>query len=130
MKRLDLHILVGAAIACLPLMTSNSLALDLTPKRGGGFDPCYTDPNIKGANEHLKANPELAARCAAAAKVAKPAASGSAGGSTSAAAGGATSGSSEHSSVRGTINGGGDFIAPKLNEPAPKPRGVAPRPKQ
>ncbi len=50
----------------------------------------------------------------------------SSGGQASGPTTGPQSGSSEHSSVRGTINGGGDFIAPKLKE---KPRGVAPRPK-
>lgn len=117
MKRIHLHSLaaVTATVFCLPLLTSSSLALDLTPKRGG-FDPC----NSLSSAEHFKQNPELAARCAAAAKGTKPAASGAAGGSTSAGAGNAASGSVEHASIKGTVNGGGDFIGPQLKEPAPK----------
>lgn len=109
------------AVLFLPLLASQSLAVDLIPKKGG-IDLCN--------QERPRNDPELARRLGC--SYAKPVTGRAAvGGAANQTAGGAISGSSEHSSIRGTINGGGDFIAPKLQEKAPpQPRGVAPRPKQ
>ena len=108
----------AAALLCLPLLGGQSLALDFGPKKSG--DPC----NVSG----IKPESTLGKLCAAQKAKAQPASA--SGGAANQMTAGATAGSSEHSSVRGTINGGGDFIAPKLQEtPPPKPRGVAPKAK-
>lgn len=78
-----------------------------------------------GGKVSIKGGPETEHPVAAGTQP-KPVASG---GKQQGGSGAAASGSSEHSSVRGTINGGGDFIAPKLTEKQPqKPKGVAPKP--
>ncbi|MBI5329595.1 MAG: hypothetical protein HZB71_03175 [Betaproteobacteria bacterium] len=74
---------------------------------------------VKGANEHAAVTPQAKPNCVKS--------TGAAGGQTGGAAGGVGSGSSEHSSVRGTINGGGDFIAPKLQPKVQQPRSVSPK---
>ncbi len=120
MKPVLPHVLAGISIAmfCLPLFSGQALALDLTPKRAN--DPC----NVSG----LTAQGRATFHCDSGANGTQSAAAGSvAKGAGNQPAAGAGSGSSEHGSIRGTINGGGDFIAPKLKEPVPKPRGVAPR---
>ncbi len=98
-----------AAILCVLIVMVSSSALGF-----GGTIGKQKVVAIKGADEHgLHSN--------------------TAGGTTALSNGqkattnSVSAGSSEHSSVRGTINGGGDFIAPKLKENAPKPRGVAPK---
>ncbi len=122
MKRVHLHILAGASIAilCLPLLATEAQAFELNfESRRGKFDPCAPS-TLKGANEHK-------VKCPATANTkSKAVAPGSANKTTS----GATSGSSEHASVRGTINGGGDFIAPQIKTPVHKPRSVAPKARQ
>jgi hypothetical protein len=113
-----------AVSLCLPLSVKNSLALDLSSKNKVNL--CE--------QERTKKDPELYKRlgCGASGNKATTSGAGSKSGTTDST----KSGSSEHSSVRGTINAGGDFIAPKLNEKdskakttesKPKPRSVAPK---
>ncbi len=106
MRKNHLYLLVLAVLCGSVLLTSAALGFSGTIGK-------EKQVAVKGGDEH-------GARTNAAAK-------GTATGQKSTAAGNAASGSSEHSSVRGTINGGGDFIGPKLNDKTPNPRGTAPR---
>ena len=116
------YALMAAGVLMMSWAT-DSMAFSGTigPNRGNN-DPC----RISGINPQS----ELGKRCAASANSAKPVTTGSASGSTTKTTSGATSGSSEHASVRGTINGGGDFIAPQIKTPVHKPRSVAPKARQ
>ncbi len=108
---------LGFAIAALP-QDAHAIGGTIGGKKG---DPC----KLKGLEERAKrlhGCPPYDKKGA----VASP----SSGGPASGATAGPQSGSSEHGSIRGTINAGGDFIAPKLQEKTPKPRGVAPRPQR
>lgn len=79
------------------------------------------------SEEQIKLQPELRERCKAMGLgiYARPSGSGLKSGT--AGAGSTGSGSSEHGTIRGTINAGGDFIAPKIKDTTPKPRGIAPK---
>jgi hypothetical protein len=120
MKKIVLLLL--AVSLCLPLSIKNSMALEVGSK--SKVNLCE--------QEKTKKDPALYKRLGCGASGNKTTTSGA--GSTSGTTDSTKSGSSEHSSVRGTINAGGDFIAPKLSEkdskttdPKPKPKSVAPK---
>jgi hypothetical protein len=120
MKKIVLILL--AVSLCLSLSVKNSLALEVGSK---------SKVNLCD-QEKTKKDPELYKRLGCGSSGNKATTSGA--GSTSRKTDSTKSGSSEHSSVRGTINAGGDFIAPKLSDkdskttdPKPKPKSVAPK---
>ena len=95
----------------LALAASSALAFSGTWGGKGGV--------VSGANEHAAVTPQAKPNCVKQ--------TGAGGGQTQGTVSGPGSGSSEHSSVRGTINGGGDFIAPKLQPKVQQPRSVSPK---
>lgn len=106
-------VVLSVAFLCSSISVKNSEAFsDTIGKKPSG--------QVKGEIERCKQYPTLSI-CQQAGKTTTP--SGTTGAVTGSSA--TTSGSSEHSSVRGTINGGGDFIAPKLQPQ--KPKSVAPK---